>query len=42
LKLVEGLKSLAKAEDVHLIDFKELTSQQLSEMIDKGIEIKVL
>jgi ornithine carbamoyltransferase len=27
-------------EDMHLIDFKELSGQQLTEMVDKGVEIK--
>ena len=29
-----------KVEDVHLINFKELSGRQLTEMVDKGVEIK--
>ncbi len=34
------LKSLETGGNVHLLNFKELTGQQLAEMIDKGIEVK--
>jgi ornithine carbamoyltransferase len=39
LKLVEALKRL-RVKGVHLLNFKELTEQQLTEMVNKGIEIK--
>jgi len=34
------LKFQSKVKGVHLINFKELSGQQLAEMVDKGIEIK--
>jgi len=34
------LKFQSKVKGVHLINFKELSGQQLTEMVDKGIEIK--
>jgi ornithine carbamoyltransferase len=38
--LVEAFKAQLKVEDMHLINFKELSGQQLAEMVDKGIQIK--
>jgi len=37
LKLVEALKVRLRVEEMHLINFKELSEQQLAEMIDKGV-----
>ena len=34
------MKFQSKVKGVHLINFKELSGQQLTEMVDKGIEIK--
>jgi ornithine carbamoyltransferase len=34
------LQKLRRGESMHLINFEELTGKQLTEMIDKGIEIK--
>lgn len=39
LKSVEALKS-RKGEEVHLINFKELSGQQLMHIVDKAVEIK--
>jgi ornithine carbamoyltransferase len=38
--LVEALKVQLRVGEMHLINFKELSGQQLAEMIDKGVEIK--
>jgi ornithine carbamoyltransferase len=40
LELVEALKVQFRGGNMHLINFKGLNGQQLTEMIEKGIEIK--
>jgi len=40
LKLVEALRVQLRVEDLHLINFKELSGRQLTEIVDKGVEIK--
>jgi ornithine carbamoyltransferase len=38
--LVEALKVQSKVGKMHLISFRELSGEQLTEMVDKGVEIK--
>jgi ornithine carbamoyltransferase len=38
--LVEALEVQLRVEGMHLISFKELSGRQLTEMVDKGVEIK--
>ena len=40
MKLVEALRVQLRVEDLHLINFKELSGRQLTEIVDKGVEIK--